>query len=137
MLRLPKLTGRLSVGVHRIPTNRTEWLLRRHSSSGPTPIPRSRSPILAFALGALVSGAVAFAITGGRSTTPLDELTRLSSFPADTDSGLNEQYGSAADFQKAIGELRATFPKEDVVSTDVEVLELHGNSDNDYHPGES
>ncbi|THH29532.1 hypothetical protein EUX98_g4647 [Antrodiella citrinella] len=135
MLRLPKLAaGRLSVGVHRIPTNRTRWLCR-HLSGGPTPTPPARSPILAFTVGALVSGSVAFAITSSRSSGPADELTRLSSSPANTDSGLNEQYGSMADFQKAIGELRATFPREDVVSTDAEVLEIHGTSDNDYHPG--
>lgn len=50
-------------------------------------------------------------------------------------SGLNEQYGSPDDFQRAIKELRETFPAEDAVSTDPEDLHVHGFSENDYHPG--
>ncbi|KAI0933110.1 hypothetical protein AcV7_004679 [Taiwanofungus camphoratus] len=52
-------------------------------------------------------------------------------------SGLNEQYGSPDDFQRAIKELRETFPAEDAVSTDPEDLHVHGFSENDYHPGSS
>lgn len=49
--------------------------------------------------------------------------------------GLNNAYGTAEDFRKAISELRAAFPDQDTVSTDEEVLETHGFSGNDYHPG--
>ncbi|KAI0772190.1 FAD-linked oxidase-like protein [Irpex lacteus] len=51
--------------------------------------------------------------------------------------GLNNAYGTAEEFKKAIAELRAAFPDQDTVSTDEEVLETHGFSGNDYHPGSS
>ncbi|KAH9951455.1 FAD-linked oxidase-like protein [Amylocystis lapponica] len=47
---------------------------------------------------------------------------------------LNSQYGSLADFQQAIAELREIFPAEDTVSTDPDDLHVHGSSENDYHP---
>ncbi|KAI0792494.1 FAD-linked oxidase-like protein [Abortiporus biennis] len=58
---------------------------------------------------------------------------------ANSPSGLNENYGSVDDFQKAIQELRDTFGGEDEgkVSNDAEILEVHGFSENDYHPGSS
>lgn len=52
-----------------------------------------------------------------------------------TSSGLNEKYGTPADFQKAINELRAAFPDSNAVSTDTDDLHQHGFSGNDYHPG--
>lgn len=49
-------------------------------------------------------------------------------------AGLNNVYGTATDFQKAIAELTHAFPEE-LVSTDQDDLETHGFSENDYHPG--
>ncbi|CDO70812.1 hypothetical protein BN946_scf184801.g3 [Trametes cinnabarina] len=49
-------------------------------------------------------------------------------------SDLNSTYGSPDDFAKAIDELRSTFPHEGAVTTDPEDLEVHGFSENDYHP---
>ncbi|KZT09513.1 uncharacterized protein LAESUDRAFT_646124 [Laetiporus sulphureus 93-53] len=49
-------------------------------------------------------------------------------------SGLNDQYGTPQDFQKAIAELRQTFPSANAVSTDPDELHVHGHSENDYHP---
>ena len=49
---------------------------------------------------------------------------------------LNGQYGSQEDFRRAIEELKRLFPDEDTVTDDVEHLEEHGFSENDYHPGE-
>jgi len=60
-----------------------------------------------------------------------------SSHIANSSSGLNNSYGTAQDFQKAIAELHAAFPGEDTVSTDPDVLHQHGFSENDYHPGSS
>lgn len=108
----------------------------RYSSSGPQQATRSGIPLAAVVAGVLVSGGIGFAVAKGWSTDSSDELLRLSSIPANSNSGLNEQYGSAEDFRKAIEELKVTFPgDDDVVSTDSDVLEVHGNSDNDYHPG--
>ncbi|KAK7681772.1 hypothetical protein QCA50_015119 [Cerrena zonata] len=53
-----------------------------------------------------------------------------------TSPGLNDQYGSVEDFQLAIKALHSALPG-DVVSTDPDVLEVHGFSENDYHPGSS
>jgi hypothetical protein len=44
------------------------------------------------------------------------------------------QYGTPADFKKAIEELRLVFPK-DSVSTDPDTLYVHGFSNYDYHAG--
>ena len=51
-----------------------------------------------------------------------------------TSPGLNDKYGSVEDFKQAIQSLEAILPK-DAVSTDPDVLEVHGFSENDYHPG--
>jgi hypothetical protein len=49
----------------------------------------------------------------------------------------NSTYGTPEDFQRAIEELRRTIPLSDeTVSTDPGVLQSHGVSMNDYHPGE-
>lgn len=85
----------------------------------------------AFALGSLLSSSLVYYLSN--ASFGKDD-PRLQSIPS-TKSGLNETYGSAQDFQNAIAELRRTFPLEDKVSTDLEVLELHGFSENDYHPG--
>ncbi|KAF5391081.1 hypothetical protein D9757_003133 [Collybiopsis confluens] len=45
------------------------------------------------------------------------------------------EYGSPQDFQKAIVELKNSFPDKDTVSTDPEDVYAHGFSVNDYHPG--
>ncbi|OCH88443.1 hypothetical protein OBBRIDRAFT_86159 [Obba rivulosa] len=52
-----------------------------------------------------------------------------------TSTGLNNKYGTPADFEKAISELRNTFGAQDAVSTDPGILHVHGHSENDYHPG--
>lgn len=43
-------------------------------------------------------------------------------------------YGTPDDVQKAIEELRLAFPDRNRVSTDPNVLKLHGSSENSYHP---
>ncbi|KAF5349775.1 hypothetical protein D9758_010226 [Tetrapyrgos nigripes] len=46
------------------------------------------------------------------------------------------KFGTPADFDKAIDELRQAFHDDaDIVSTDTDDLRLHGFSENDYHPG--
>lgn len=141
MLRLPKFTaGRLvsnpyRVHLHDARSSRfTPWALR-YSSGGPQPNRPTNYSLAAVVLGSIVSACVGYGFATTRSSGSIDELTLLSTIPAKSDSGLNEQYGSPADFKKAIEELKAAFPQEDVVSTDDEVLQVHGNSDNDYHPG--
>ena len=106
---------------------------RSNSSSASTDAPQQRpgpqskssNAALAFAAGSLVSGAVAywFASQTGRSGS-------------DGAVELNGQYGSQEDFRRAIEELKRLFPDEDTVTDDVEHLEEHGFSENDYHPGE-
>ncbi len=108
--------------------------LRWNSSQAGTPVSRDASAgsqskgsnaALAFAVGSLLSGAISYYLashSGG-------ERNRAS-------AELNRQYGSPEDFKKAIEELRTLFPGEDAVTTDVEDLEAHGYSENDYHPGE-
>lgn len=80
------------------------------------------------ALGTALGGALGYYLSG---TNSKDTGSRVSS----SVSGFNDTYGTPADFQKAIGELQAAFPAEGVVSTDPDDLEVHGFSDNDYHPG--
>ena len=106
---------------------------RSNSSSAPAstdapqqrPQSKSSNAALAFAAGSLVSGAVAywFASQTGRSGS-------------EGAVELNGQYGSQEDFRRAIEELKRLFPDEDTVTDDVEHLEEHGFSENDYHPGE-
>lgn len=80
------------------------------------------------ALGTALGGALGYYLSGANSK---DTGSRVSS----SVSGFNDTYGTPADFQKAISELQAAFPAEGVVSTDPDDLEVHGFSDNDYHPG--
>ncbi|EIW51562.1 uncharacterized protein TRAVEDRAFT_61639 [Trametes versicolor FP-101664 SS1] len=92
----------------------------------PPPKGKSSSAPLAFALGAALSGGLAYYLaTPGR-----DEASARNRAGAD----LNAQYGSPEDFKKAIAELRGVFADADAVTTDVEDLEEHGFSENDYHP---
>ncbi|PCH38377.1 D-lactate dehydrogenase cytochrome oxidoreductase [Wolfiporia cocos MD-104 SS10] len=44
------------------------------------------------------------------------------------------QYASNEDVQRAIAELRTALPGEDAVTTDPDVLNTYGHSDNSYHP---
>ncbi|KAH7883039.1 hypothetical protein F5I97DRAFT_169398 [Phlebopus sp. FC_14] len=74
---------------------------------------------------ALACGLSGYAIGTGITTVPL----------AHSDTA-DPHYGSPADFEKAINELRAVFNHDiDSVSTDPEDLRIHGFSENDYHPG--
>jgi len=76
------------------------------------------------------------AFAGGTAVGAAWPLFRDREQPASA-SGLNDKYGSPEDFQRAIQELRDTFPDQDTVSTDPDDLHVHGYSENDYHPGSS
>ena len=69
----------------------------------------------------------------------LNSLGILSNFTSDgarRPVRLNDRYGTAEDFQKAIEELRATIPfPEEAVSTNPGILQAHGTSANNHHPG--
>ncbi|KAI8978891.1 FAD-linked oxidase-like protein [Trametes punicea] len=82
-----------------------------------------RAPCL---LGSVLSGTLGYYLATARS----DESVKQHRHSAD----LNTQYGSPEDFQRAIHELKETFPEDGAVTTDPEDLELHGFSENDYHP---
>ncbi|TFK85448.1 hypothetical protein K466DRAFT_566602 [Polyporus arcularius HHB13444] len=77
----------------------------------------------------LLSGLVRWVTTSHLTRAPGGEPERNRA-----SAELNTQYGSPQDFKKAIEELRTLFPDEDAVTTDVEDLEAHGYSENDYHP---
>ena len=66
-------------------------------------------------------------------------LATVSTGPSvpDAQSAREPQYGTPADFSKAIEELRSTFPSGDSVSTDPDDLYVHGFSEYDYHPGKN
>ncbi|KAJ3998892.1 hypothetical protein F5050DRAFT_1116164 [Lentinula boryana] len=84
-----------------------------------------------FALGsALIGGLLGFSFAYGPRSSVSAPPTSLS-----TKTVTKLQYGSAEDFQKAIEELKRTFPDEDTVSTNPEDVYNHGFSVNDYHPG--
>ncbi|KAI0669124.1 FAD-linked oxidase-like protein [Trametes maxima] len=85
----------------------------------------SSSAPLAFAVGSVLSGALGYYL----ATSAKDE-------PEGGRAGVqfNTKYGSPEDFKRAIEELRLAFSDEDAVTTDVEDLEVHGFSENDYHP---
>ncbi|KAF7794752.1 hypothetical protein EIP86_005890 [Pleurotus ostreatoroseus] len=103
-----------------------------HSTSETSTTTKSflSAPIVLFA-GALLGGGATAAYYFSSSSSSLDAHSQVVEGPA----GLNNAYGSPADFQRAIEELRAAFPAEHAVSTDAEDLHVHGFSDNDYHPG--
>ncbi|KAI6043031.1 hypothetical protein EDC04DRAFT_824136 [Pisolithus marmoratus] len=60
------------------------------------------------------------------------DLSALLNAP-DAPSGSPPTYGTPQDVTKAIEELRQAFP-DSRVSTDPNVLQLHGSSENSYHP---
>ena len=79
-------------------------------------------------LSALASGAFVYIFTAQPNT--------LSALLTNSNASKRSQYGSNADFDRAIEELRAAFASdEDAVSTAPEDLQDHGFSVNDYHPG--
>ncbi|OJT12840.1 D-lactate dehydrogenase [cytochrome], mitochondrial [Trametes pubescens] len=106
---------------------------RSYSSTPADPAPpspkgksSSSNAPLAFALGAALSGGLAYYLA-----TPSRDPAAAQNRPR---ADLNTQYGSPADFKQAIAELRQVFADADAVTTDVEDLEEHGFSENDYHP---
>lgn len=120
--RLPLLTRERPQGVR---FNSTQ-------SSGAGPSASSRTTPLIFALGAALGVGLTYYAT---SSSPPSSKKKSQIYH--TAAGLNEEYGTPEDFQKAIVELRTTFPQDGYVSTDGDDLHLHGFSDNDYHPGMS
>ncbi|KAF8836757.1 FAD-binding domain-containing protein [Paxillus ammoniavirescens] len=52
----------------------------------------------------------------------------------DTPLSLSSSFGTAEDVEKAIEELRHALPGERRVQTNRDILELHGSSENSYHP---
>ncbi|KAI0052727.1 FAD-binding domain-containing protein [Auriscalpium vulgare] len=54
---------------------------------------------------------------------------------ADATAGKKPVYGTPGDFARAIKELKAAFPLDDVVTTDPDDLSAHGISPNTWHPG--
>ena len=61
----------------------------------------------------------------------------LSNRSPDHDYLESPQYGSPRDFKNGIKELRDVFSQREIVSTDPEVLKIHGFSTmNSYHPGQ-
>ncbi|PCH38627.1 hypothetical protein WOLCODRAFT_136371 [Wolfiporia cocos MD-104 SS10] len=80
----------------------------------------------ALAAGSAIGAGLGYYYAGG--TTQADKNRHVST------SGLNAQYGTPEDFQRAILELQKALPSEGAVSTDPDDLHTHGYSDNDYHP---
>ena len=88
---------------------------------------RSNAP-LAFVAGSVFSGGLVYYLASGQAGDATAQGKPVE---------FNTQYGSPEEFKKAIEELRVLFAgDEDAVTTDVEDLEDHGFSENDYHPGE-
>lgn len=106
----------------------TSNLANPSGSVGPGTTRTGSRTFYAFALGSLFSGSLAYYLASGQSSGFVGKAV----IP-DTKSGLNESYGTPQDFQNAIAELRSTLGEE-TVSTDADVLEVHGFSENDYHP---
>lgn len=79
-------------------------------------------PYLAVALGSGISGALGYYLARNSVASASDSLSE-------------PQYGSLADFDSAIKDLRVLFSSEDSVTTAPEDLHDHGFSLNDYHPG--
>ncbi|KAF9228758.1 hypothetical protein BS17DRAFT_209552 [Gyrodon lividus] len=52
----------------------------------------------------------------------------------DTPISLSSSYGTPEDVEQAIEELRHAFPGEHHVQTNRDTLEIHGSSENSYHP---
>lgn len=85
------------------------------------------------AAASILSGFAGYYLHGSSSHSSSRDEPSKQVVPAKSE--LNSQYGSPEDFKRAIRELEETFPSEDKVSTDPEVLHVHGYSENDYHPG--
>ena len=94
--------------------------VRQFSSQG-SPASKKSSQLLLFT--SLTAGLVGFTVAKSLPTNPT------------TESHHATQFGSSDDFKKAIQELKSTFSADDKVSTDPDVLHVHGFSTNDYHPG--
>lgn len=122
----PPILGRLR---GHIPHKRDASNFTKTPGDPPNPA-KSNKSVYAFALGSVFSGALVYYL----ASTQRAGFGAQSAIPS-TKSGLNEQYGTPEDFQTAIREFRSTFVEEDTVSTDADVLEVHGFSENDYHPG--
>ncbi|KAI0820474.1 FAD-linked oxidase-like protein [Trametes gibbosa] len=103
---------------------------RAYSSTTADPVrpspKNSKASLGAFTLGAALSGALVYYLANAERDGAVPQNQ--------AGAALNTQYGSPDDFKKAIEELKQTFPAEGVVTTDVEDLEEHGFSENDYHP---
>ncbi|RPD77338.1 FAD-binding domain-containing protein [Lentinus tigrinus ALCF2SS1-7] len=86
---------------------------------------RNSNSALAFALGSVVSGGLAYYF----ATSDTAESSK-------TNTDFNTQYGSPEDFKKAVEELQEAFKHdEDALSTDEDELERHGLANFDMHPG--
>ncbi|KAL4065326.1 FAD-linked oxidase-like protein [Scleroderma yunnanense] len=70
------------------------------------------------------------------SNSDSDPDAALNAFPVPSVT-LAATYGTPEDVQKAIEELRLAFPDKHRVSTDPNVLKVHGSSENSYHPTSS
>lgn len=126
------LTNRASVRTHRLYLDPPVEVPRgavRHSSQTSAGLSRTKSRVpksyLAAALSSILGASLGYYAATSNTAKSLGVST----------SGLNDNYGTPEDFQKAIEELRTTFPKEGTVTTDSEDLRIHGHSENDYHPG--
>ncbi|KAI0687856.1 FAD-linked oxidase-like protein [Cytidiella melzeri] len=116
---------------HQVQCLRARYLSTQASGTGSV-VSKRISPLV-FTLGAALGVGLTYYFTSGPAPSKPHQGSQI----FDSCSGLNNAYGSAEDFQKAIGELRAAFTDEAAVSTDPDVLEVHGFSGNDYHPGSS
>lgn len=127
------LTNRASVRTHRLyldPPVEVPRGAARHSSQTSAGLSRTKSRVPKSYLAAALSSIL------GASLGYYAATSNTAKSPGVSTSGLNDNYGTPEDFQKAIEELRTTFPKEGTVTTDSEDLQIHGHSENDYHPGE-
>lgn len=117
---------------------RSSFYQRHLSTSAPPPEPKSTRSwpltLLLVALGAGLGAYTAHQYSLGRN--PLVPRTFRTSAESRV-AGLNNLYGSPSDFAKAIQKLREALTGDEQVSTDEDDLEVHGFSENDYHPGAS
>ncbi|KAG9308317.1 FAD-linked oxidase-like protein [Chiua virens] len=109
----------------------------RHASTSGTSAPSRTTSSFPVLLGALTCALIGYTI--GSSTTLPSSLAFLGLGRQQVPTDDEPIYGTPADFQKAIQELRQAFSDGDqnsgIVSTDPEDLRVHGFSENDYHPG--
>lgn len=114
-------------------------LLPRYASTGSSTAP-SRTASLPVLLCALTCTLLGYTIGSSAGLpSPLASLG-LGRQQASTEDD-QPTYGTPEDFRKAIQELRHTFGNDSeghesaVVSTNPDDLQIHGFSENDYHPG--